>query len=180
MQFYTFADFCQLLTKNTNRSGVDNLLVWLEANGFPETPASAGHHGNYRGGLLQHSICVFNRLVEEVVNTSSLHSEIPMESVAIVSLLHDVCKVDEYEILPDNTSSRRSICLPMGHGEKSVYFIQKHMQLTDEEALAIRWHMGGWDYAAKGNDPHFSVAQNHPLTMMLHFADMKASRFDEV
>ena len=64
----------------------------------------------------------------------------------------------------------------MGHGEKSVYLIMKHMELTDDEALAIRWHMGAYDDAFRGGSKAFNIAMDRcPLIFVLHQADTIAT-----
>lgn len=175
------------------RPGADKLLAWLENNGFFEAPASAGHHGNHPGGLAAHSVNVWRRLREITVRDAlkggpgDLWPEVE-ETVAVMGLLHDVCKVDVYhktnifEYALDNTKNPYTYRdpFPLGHGEKSVYLIMRHMALTEEEALAIRWHMGAYDYAAKGGDKALDAAMDRtPWVWRLHEADMCASRIDE-
>ena len=90
-------------------------------------------------------------------------------------LLHDVCKANYYHRDSDGWTVRDA--LPMGHGEKSVYLIQKHMDLTDEEALAIRWHMGAYDEAYRGGSRALGAAMDCcALVLALHQADMRASQ----
>lgn len=176
---YTFKDFKDILTSKVRREGVDKLLDFLESKHFAECPASTKYHGAFPGGLVNHSVHVYYRLFQEI-DKECLVSKIGMETIAIVSLLHDICKIDNYITAEDGTIRHNPDALPMGHGEKSIYYIQKFMQLKDEEALAIRWHMGGWDYAAKGEDPDYQKASHRLLPMLLHFADMKAANIDGV
>lgn len=122
------------------REGAEKLVEWLESTDFFEAPASTRFHGTYPGGLVAHSLRVYDNLV---INQDAM--EYSGEAKAICALLHDLCKVNYYHRDGDGWTVRDA--LPMGHGEKSVYLIQKHMSLTDEEALAIRWHMGAYDEA---------------------------------
>lgn len=70
---------------------------------------------------------------------------------------------------------------PYGHGEKSVYLIERFMRLKTEEAVAIRWHMGGFDDAVRGGSFVISAAfEKYPLALLLHLADMQATYLDEV
>ena len=70
--------------------------------------------------------------------------------------------------------------LPFGHGEKSVFLIQQFMKLSVEEAIAIRWHMGGFDSSVKGGDFSQSQAyQKYPLAVLLHMSDLSATYLDE-
>ena len=97
------------------------------------------------------------------------------QTQAIVALLHDVCKANYYAgEYPDYTVKDQ---MPMGHGEKSVYLVMKHMELTDDEALAIRWHMGAYDDAFRGGSRALNAAMERtPLVLELHYADMIATQ----
>ena len=102
-----------------------------------------------------------------------------METLAIVSLLHDLCKMDAYTKQEDGTY-RASRKFPAGHGEKSVFIILPFMELSEEEILAIRWHMGAYDFCAKGGSYDLNNTFNQSrLAVMLHIADMEATHFDE-
>ena len=92
-----------------------------------------------------------------------------------MALLHDVCKANYYAgEYPDYTVKDQ---MPMGHGEKSVYLVMKHMELTDDEALAIRWHMGAYDDAFRGGSRTLNAAMERtPLVLELHYADMIATQ----
>ena len=110
-----------------------------------------------------------------------------METVAIISLLHDVCKTNFYRPEEIKQEHGQQVIqygydnkLPIGHGEKSVILIQKHMQLTDEEIIAISWHMGAFDERVKGGSRELSqVWERYPLAFLLHIADMEATWLDE-
>lgn len=118
-------------------------------HGLFEAPAGAKHHGAYPGGLVDHSLNVYDQLLIDL--DARAYS---METRAVCALLHDVCKADAYHLEgrrrknPDTgrwEDYRGYVFrdpLPMGHGEKSVFLIQRHMELSDEEALAIRWAHG--------------------------------------
>ena len=170
--------FKNIFTDNIHRAGVENLLAWLESTDFFTAPAGAKHHGAHPGGLMVHSLNVYRRLRELTIRDKTDpnepgtyhmdHSE--EETVAILALLHDVCKVGVYHT---ETKRRRNPDtgtwedyqaytfrdpLPLGHGEKSLYLITKYMDLTEEEALAIRWHMGAYDAAARSDLRDLSAA----------------------
>ena len=110
-----------------------------------------------------------------------------METVAIISLLHDVCKADFYRPqITINPEGQQEIKygydnkFPIGHGEKSVILIQKHIHITDEEIAAISWHMGAFDDRVKGGSRELSqVWERYPLAFLLHLADMEATWMDE-
>lgn len=168
------------------REGADSLLVWLEAAGFFEAPAGQKHHGAFPGGLVAHSNNVYRRLVmiyaEESRKNDTIRKNFNDETVAVVALLHDICKTDVYKM----EEKDGGFCytyndpLPLGHGEKSVYLITTYMHLTEDEALAIRWHMGAFDKAAQSDFRDLDKAQKQcKLAVMLHIADMMATHFDE-
>lgn len=165
-------EFVKLYKKHIKRRGADKLLGYLVDKGFLEAPASTKYHGSYEGGLAEHSVNVMNRLMKK-----------EKETIAIVSLLHDVCKVDLYKpqlgkekiAYEYNTKS-----FPAGHGEKSIFLIQRFMNLTDEEILAIRWHMGAFDDAVRGGSRDINAAyKRSKLAVYLHLADMAATYIDE-
>ena len=152
------------------RAGAEKLMEWLESTDFFEAPASTRFHGAYPGGLVAHSLNVYDQLL---LDPGAL--EYGGNTRAVCALLHDVCKVNYYHRDGDRWTVRDA--LPMGHGEKSVYLIQKHMSLTDEEALAIRWHMGAYDEAFRGGSRALDEAQRRcSLVVALHQADMRATQ----
>lgn len=174
--------FIDTLKRDVHREGLDSLLDWLESTDFYKAPASSMFHCNYEGGLVKHSLNVYNTLV-----SSPFLKDYSNETLAIVSLLHDICKANTYVTEMRNTKNEYGQWVkvpyyktkeeyPFGHGEKSVYLIMKYMNLTDEEALAIRWHMGGFDHAVKGGSYSLSDAYNSSkLALELHLADMRAT-----
>lgn len=183
--------------ENIRRPGADKLLAWLESTDFFTAPAGAKHHGAHAGGLVVHSLNVWNRL-REIACRDVLDGRpdgLPIqteETVAILALLHDVCKVGVYHLEPgrwrnpetgkweDRQEYKFRDQFPLGHGEKSLYLIAKHMDLTEEEALAIRWHMGAYDAAARSDLRDLSAAMAMtPWVWRLQEADMCATHIDE-
>lgn len=166
------------------RPGAADLLQWMDANGFFEAPASKRHHGAEPGGLAQHSINVCRRLIqmnaEEERRQQSLNYD--LETLAICGLLHDLCKIDAYRKVGFEGINEYQLTknFPAGHGEKSVILILQFMHLTQEEILAIRWHMGQYDFYARGGGYDLDNAfRQSKLAVMLHLADMMATHFDE-
>lgn len=149
--------FIQIYKDNIHRPGSDKLLDFLTSNksDFFEAPASSRYHNAYQGGLVDHSLNVYECLKdylsrERIKNIYDLnYSE---ETIAIVALLHDICKTNVYKTSTRNVKENGqwiqvpyfefNDTLPYGHGEKSVYMISGYMRLTREEAFAIRYHMG--------------------------------------
>jgi hypothetical protein len=167
-------EFIKIFTENIHRDGSEKLLAWLESYDFFTAPASSKYHSNHEGGLCEHSVNVYNRLICDNPETR-----------AICGLLHDVCKANYYKPDTRNVKNEAGVWekvpyysvddkLPYGHGEKSVYIISGFMRLTREEAFAIRFHMG--DYADRNVPTAFSM---YPLALMLHIADLEATFLDE-
>lgn len=178
--------FKAIFETQINREGAAELLAWLETTDFFTAPASTKHHGAYPGGLVAHSLNVYDRLL---INPYAVgHGQ---ESRAIVALLHDLCKVEYYHPITKRKKNEQGQWedvpgwevkerLPMGHGEKSVYLIMQHMKLTDDEALAIRWHMGAYDDAFRGGSYALNNAMKKtPLVLALHTADMMATQDEQ-
>ena len=169
------------------RQGIEDLIAWLCSSDFFTAPASTRFHSSYPGGLCEHSIKVYDRLWQLLQNVPNAPS-VNLESLAIVALLHDVCKVNYYGVEMRNRKNDAGQWekypfyivdekFPFGHGEKSVFLIERYIRLTPEEAVAIRFHMGGFD---NGTSNIFGAAcEKFPLAFYLHMADMMASHFDE-
>ena len=186
-------EFLDIYQTYIHREGAAELLDYLtNKSDFFTAPASARYHGAYVGGLCQHSVNVFRCLEDylarpRVRETYGLSYD--MESVAVVALLHDLCKVGCYRagtrnVKNDATGQWEKVPtffyedkLPYGHGEKSVYIISGFMRLSREEAMAIRWHMG---FSGPEDDRTVGQAlQQYPLAFALATADMEASYFLE-
>ena len=186
-------EFLKIYKDNITREGSDKLLDFLEnKSDFFTAPASTRFHGAYEGGLLQHSLNVYDCLVaylerERVKEQYKL--TVSAETAAIAALLHDVCKVNFYKLSwrnakNDQTGEWEKVRfysvddqLPYGHGEKSVYMISGYMKLTREEAMAIRWHMGF--SGSEDKNTIGSALAKYPLAFALSVADMEATYFLE-
>lgn len=185
--------FLDIYKKNITRDGADKLLDFLEnKSDFFTAPASTRFHGAYEGGLLRHSLNVYECLVqylarERVKDTYKLN--VSDETAAVVALLHDVCKVNFYTISYRNAKNDQTgqwekvpyysinDTLPYGHGEKSVYMVSGFIRLSREEAMAIRWHMGFSGLEDKNTIGR--ALEKYPLAFALSVADMEASYFLE-
>ena len=172
------------------RDGIGELLLWLEKTDFFTAPASTKFHGNYDGGLCEHSLLV-HKALQNLISAFGVQG-ITEETIAIAALLHDLCKVNFYKkgfrnVKDEETNQwiKKEIYeiddqLPLGHGEKSCLLIQRFMKLTVDEVLAIRYHMGGFDAAVKGGDYGMAKAQTmSPLVTLLQAADMISSNLLE-
>ncbi len=176
-------EFLALFDEHVHREGSAQLLEWLQTTDFFTAPASTRFHGACAQGLVMHSLNVYRVLRGKFCREGD-----DLESVVICSLLHDVCKANYYTVSTRNVKNKETgrweevpfysiaDALPYGHGEKSVWMIERYMRLTEEEAVAIRWHMGGFDDAARGGCKAISEAYDaYPLAVKLHMADLAAT-----
>ncbi|MBO5773706.1 MAG: hydrolase [Clostridia bacterium] len=184
--------FIEIYQREIKRDGAQKMLEYLENSDFFTAPASTKFHLSREGGLCEHSINVYYRLKQLVENEQSDWAKnVSGESIAIIALLHDVCKIGMYAVdyrnqkQPDGSWQKVPYyvideLLPYGHGEKSVYIINGYMRLTREEAICINWHMGGYDERVRGGS--YSIAKAYekfPLAVLTHVADALASYLDE-
>jgi len=189
-------EFISIYTENIKRSGADKLLDYLTNKcDFFTAPSSTRFHGSYEGGLVQHSVNVYHCL-KDYLERQRVKDVYGMkysdETIAIVSLLHDLCKINFYTVDYRNAKNLDGVwekvpfytisdSMPYGHGEKSVYIISGYLygenRLSREEAFAIRYHMG-----FSGNEDKNSIGkalEMYPLAFALSVADMEASYFLE-
>ena len=184
--------FISIFKNKIHREGAEKLLDYLCSDhcDFFTAPASPRYHGSHPGGLLEHSLNVYDCLcdylsrprVREVYGLCA--SE---ESIAISALLHDLCKINFYKESTRNVKENGAWKavpyytiedeLPYGHGEKSVYIISGFMRLTRDEAFAIRYHMGF--SGCEDNNTVGSAFSRFPLAVALFTADMEATYFLE-
>ena len=193
--------FLSIYTEKIKRAGADKFLEWLNKTDFFTAPASTRYHLAEPGGLVAHSVHVYERLrslyLAEKINdlkdcgdaVAAGLSDSEEETIAICGLLHDICKVNFYKAGTRNVKNETTgqwekvPCytiedqLPYGHGEKSVYIIGGFMRLTREEAMAIRWHMGPWQDGEKQNAG--AAFGKFSLALLTHMADMQATYLDE-
>ena len=185
--------FIDIFRRNITREGSEALLAFLcsDACDFFTAPASTRYHGAYEGGLCEHSLNVYDCLVDQLARPRMKETygiNYSDESIAIAALLHDMCKINFYRTsfrnVKDENGRWQSVpyytiedSLPYGHGEKSVYIVSGYMKLTRDEAFAIRYHMG-----FSGPEDNGTVGQaleKFPLAFALSVADMEAAYFIE-
>jgi len=185
-------EFIKIFSENVKREGAKELLEWLKKTDFFVAPASTKFHSAVAGGLCFHSLQVYKRFRQNLINEygEDFTSKISEESVAIIALLHDLCKTDCYKLDYRNVKVNNEWTkqpyysfndpLPYGHGEKSVYMISGFMRLTREEAIAINWHMGGFDARVLGGSYGLSSAfSQYPISVIFHISDVQAAYLDE-
>ena len=176
-------EFCDIWRREVTRPGADKLLEWLSTTDFFKAPASTRFHGACEEGLVMHSLNVYHALMDRFFEEGD-----NPESMAVCGLLHDLCKANYYKTGSRNVKNEATgqwekvpifmveDQFPYGHGEKSVFLIERFMKLHIEEAVAIRWHMGGFDDAARGGCRAISEAYDaYPLAVKLHLADLTAT-----
>lgn len=178
-------EFIELL-KSINREGMEDIINFLDKTDFYKAPASTRFHGSREMGLLEHSMKVYEILKHKVENCIE-KIEVSEDTLKIVALLHDICKVNYYKV--DYRNAKNSFgewekvpyytvddTIPYGHGEKSVMMLTEYVKLTSEEKYAIRWHMGFTEpkelYTTIG-----LAYQKYPLALLLFEADLEATYF---
>lgn len=187
-------DFVNIYKEKITRPGADKLLTYMlsDQSDFFTAPSSTRFHGSYEGGLVEHSLNVYHCLVDYLQRprTKELYRmDYSEETVALVALLHDICKMNFYEVSMRNAKNEQTgqwekvpyytinDKLPYGHGEKSVYIVSGFMRLTREEAFAIRYHMGF--SGIEDRNVIGRAFEMFPLAFALSVADMEASYYLE-
>lgn len=186
-------EFIEVFEKNITRDGNKELLKWLLSSDFFTAPASTKFHSAYEGGLAEHSLKVYKRFLKMIISEygDNYINVISNESIALIGLLHDVCKVNCYKVDYRNVKDENGNWtkqpyytfdeeLPYGHGEKSVYIISSFVKLTREEAIAINWHMGGFDARVRNGGASLSDAYyKFPIAAIFNSADTLSTYLDE-
>lgn len=186
------------LLLSCNRDGMDKLMEFIRKSDFYTAPASTRFHNCHDGGLLEHSLNVYDCLMEKLENKTWYYQleEIPKDSLKIIALLHDLCKVHTYSVeyknkkvysehgsksdsqgrfdwesVPGYTVDDK---MPLGHGEKSAFLADEFIALKPVERYAIRWHMGFTE--PKENYNYLSAAiRKYPVILAVHEADLEAT-----
>lgn len=185
--------FIEIFNTNIKREGADGILDYLCKTDFFTAPASGKYHLSEDGGLCKHSLNVYYRLIKILKDEygDTYAEKFDLESITIISLLHDICKINFYKKDTKNVKINGQWTTEpfykveeqfhFGHGAKSVFMIQHFIKLFLEEALAIRFHMGGLEYSGSSFvEPNVAdVYSENPIAFYLHLADMEATYIDE-
>lgn len=178
-------EFLELLRK-VNREGINELIEFIQKTDFFKAPASTRFHGDHEGGLVEHSIKVYE-ILKHKVETNIEPIKVSEESLIIIALLHDLCKANFYKVDYRNAKNALGVwekvpyytvddTIPYGHGEKSVMMITEYMKLTPEEKYCIRWHMGFTE--PKEQYTTIGLAyKKYPLALLVHEADLESTYF---
>ena len=184
-------EFYDIFYEFVERDGAEELLNYLEKTDFFTAPASGRRHSNFEGGLCLHSLNAYKRFLKLLKSEygDKWTEVISPESVVIIGLLHDICKVNTYTVDMRNVKVDGQWVqkpyykyydpLPYGHGEKSVYMISGFMKLTRDEAMAINWHMGAFDSRTEHSNIMADVFYRYPTAYLFHVADYMATYLDE-
>lgn len=205
-------EFENIFTTFIKRDGVDDLLKFIRRSDFYTAPASTRYHLSEEGGLLQHSLNVYYCLSQKRRNPiwDEYFAGVSDETIAIIALLHDLCKTYFYEKEMKNQKVYDKAALvvlepwqikhdskgdfawmevptyvvnnkyPMGHGAKSIFIIQHYIKLTEIEMMCIYWHMGAYGLNDKQCNELGEAIEKYPLILALQEADMEASHLMEV
>ncbi len=187
-----YEKFKEILSTNVKRDGIDTLINWLDSTDLKVAPASSKYHLNCEGGLVKHSLNVYTRLCA-LAQAEGIEAD---ESIAITGLLHDVSKINYYNLQKRNVKNEAGVWeeVPFyaikdissrvvygSHALNSVYILHKFIPLSYEEEIAILHHMGGKDYgddAGSLKNTH-EVFNKSALAVLLHIADLCSTFIDE-
>ena len=177
------------LLKKVNREGIEDLISFIEKTDFFSAPASTRFHGSFEGGLVEHSLKVYD-ILKHKVETNIEKIDVKEETIILVALLHDICKANFYKVDYRNAKNALGVwekvpyytvddTIPYGHGEKSVMMVTEYIKLTPEEKYSIRWHMGYTEPKEQYNTIG-AAYKKYPLALLTHEADLEATYFYDV
>lgn len=185
------------MLRSTNRDGIEELIGFIRKSDFYTAPASTRFHSCHEGGLLEHTLNVYDRLVEKFNDeTWKDKVDVDTDSLIIAALLHDLCKSyfygselknkKEYNDKGTKSDSNGRFDwvtvpsyvvddkIPYGHGEKSVMMCEEYIKLKPMERYAIRWHMGFTEPKENWNTLGIAI-RKYPLILALHVSDLEST-----
>lgn len=155
------------LLESTGRENIDHVIKYMDEKGFFEAPASVVHHNNFRGGLAKHSLEVYQEAVK-------LNKDIglPETSIILCSLLHDICKADQYE-MKNGKPRKIEETIQRGHGRRSLFILKRKclLPLNYDEEMAIWWHMGDYEKSKDHFMKDYEDSLKNDLCILIHKAD---------
>jgi len=182
-------DYIYLISQAATKKGltedrIQRLVKWLESQDFFSAPASTKYHDAFPGGLLYHSLRAYNEILTLM---KSERFPVNPDSAILVALVHDWCKICFYEPYQKNVKDEETgtwhketayrvnqTGIPLGHGVSSMFLASKFFNLTPEESLAIRWHMGNYRVCEAESSELCTANEKVPLVLLLQFADQLA------
>jgi len=158
-------------------------IEWLRTTDFYTAPASTQFHESYPGGLLVHTLQVYNQMCDLI--QCNQFKNVNIASATLATLCHDWCKIDLYEPYKRNVKEdgqwkevdafkRNQRGIPMGHGASSMFLISRFTGLAADEALAIRWHQGRWNVCREEMNEFQLANEKFPLVHLVQFSDQLA------
>ena len=156
------------LLRSTGRENIETVIAHLEKEGFFEKPASVVNHNNFAGGLAKHSLEVY----EESMKLNEEY-KLPVNSITLCSLLHDVCKMDQYTISDEGRIESVEEKLRKRHGRRSMYILKRKCQLplNYDEEMAIWWHMGEHEESKEWCQKEYNDSKTISLCTLIQKAD---------
>lgn len=166
---------------------IEHVLDWVRKTDFYKAPASTRYHESFESGLLFHTMRAYNEVLD-LIELPKFKQHCELQSAVLCILTHDWCKIGRYEVYLKNQKNEKTnqwekvpgyktaevISHPFGHGVTSMYMAGKTFNLTEEEALAIRYHMGLWDCSEYDRNDMSYAKNNYPLINLIQFADQMA------
>lgn len=172
----TEQDRVMTFIQEANQNGATistSFLNWLKEKGFFNKPAAIKHHGNYTGGLFDHSLAVAQSLIKITRNMGITWQN--ARSPFVVGIFHDLCKLEDYTKATDGAEwTYNNDKILSGHGDKSIMLLSQFMTLTEEEILCIRFHMGA--YQTDDWNAYDKAIKKYETVLWSHTADMYASK----
>lgn len=161
------------LLRSTGRDNIENVIEWMKQNNFFEAPASVNYHNNFRGGLVKHSLEVY----EEAIKLNAAVG-LPLNSIIITALLHDICKADKYILTEYGNPTKNSDNIKKEHGRRSMFILKRGCQLplNYDEEMAIWWHMGEHEVSKDKFSKEYQDSMNIELCNLIRQADGKAAK----
>lgn len=153
------------------RRGIGNIIEFLNDNGFFTQAASTKWHQAYKGGLAEHSLEVLENMIDL---NEGLNLGFNRDSMVIVSILHDVCKIDSYIESKDGSFRWNENC-EKGHSLKSIKIIKQFIKITEEEEEAIKFHMGAYEKKEYTWSDMGESYNKYPMSYYAHVADMRSA-----
>jgi len=188
------ADEYLKLLASYQRDGLKELGDWLlNKTDFFRTPAQTHDKGAYMGGNAARTLRAY--AVSQQLAADIGLDEKATKSVGLACLLADVWKCDAF--MPTERRKRmsngtwvtvrafefRHDSPQLGHGEKSVIYVQRFTKLTVNEELCIRWAAGFDDETVAGTlatRAQFNNAvEQCPLVALVNTAFTLAVAFGE-
>lgn len=182
---YIMSYHAPVVLNEVSNAPFQRILDWLRSTDFYTAPASTKYHDAVPGGLLVHALKVYNNMVE--LHSLSKFKSVDIAEATIAALAHDWCKIGYYESYQKNVKNEATgqweketayrvnqKGIPLGHGAASLFIAMRMFNLSVDQALAIRHHMGVWNVADVEKSELQKANAEHPMVYLIQFADQLA------